>query len=879
MKAQIRSRKSKYRQDKPSKPTLDRSMHMAMTSERDSDKKYRESIASSTGMILAMQSNEQERIAFIANIPFQVRPEGLVEYLASLIGGIDLVARCEFHKNRQGLFNGCAFVTLKNSDAFEELLSQKSCCLQGRTLNISEAHRRHVERPRKDSNVCSVAVDSVMIGTASAPDSAICTRWKLKNERNFLEINGHGARQVVIQISEENRLEFAFKHTTRDGVGLFIGADGKRIIRFRLRRPPFCLKKSEGGDLFESHLSRIMIGITGTGFVWDPEEALYADSDRQKDFKWERVSNISGYFSFGLFLVYDLVMTAPVGSNADNKVLACFKEFKLHRYDRARLPSSFSEVNFIPSNADDWSGGHDDLFTGLEFDICFLLHALVGGNILSFHTRAEAVSLAAALRDCAVRDAANILSLAFYRHPCPSTDTLSMILSKLVLASRRDSDVAHDSDEGAQSCDSDESGNLVSIRRVLVTPLRICPQPAQREASNRILRQCIEHKARFLRVTFVEENFGSVLSARSADIFERRIRPIMRDGVCVAGRRFVFLAYSNSQLREQSCWFYDEAPRPPGDSESECDPPPSAEEIRRSMGDLSEIKVVGRHAARLAQGFSTTTCAPSVLPQQMEVEADVERGNYCFSDGIGLISERLAKNVAALLPSLVPAFSSSLSIEARCPDVTPSAFQIRLRGCKGVVVVWPEPYLRGKELILRKSMVKFEGSEIHQQLEVCSFSKPMPCYLNRQVITLLSTLGISDQTFIDLLVLSLTHLDGALKSSEGAALMVGDHAPKSTAMRMLSGGFDVTKDRHLRELVLAIRNRQALDLKRKARILVRNGVNLLGVLDESGDLLPDAIYFSSTATSAPPAGTRIVGIHVYIQGIFGFSSCRTSSHR
>jgi hypothetical protein len=86
---------------------------------------------------------------------------------------------------------------------------------------------------------------------------------------------------------------------------------------------------------------------------------------------------------------------------------------------------------------------------------------------------------------------------------------------------------------------------------------------------------------------------------------------------------------------------------------------------------------------------------------------------------------------------------------------------------------------------------KFKRGDGHRQLEVCTFLKPMPCYLDRQVISLLSILGILDQAF--LLNISLLRLDGALKSNEGAALMVRDHAQKSTTSCMLSVGFNVDR--------------------------------------------------------------------------------------
>jgi RNA-dependent RNA polymerase len=83
----------------------------------------------------------------------------------------------------------------------------------------------------------------------------------------------------------------------------------------------------------------------------------------------------------------------------------------------------------------------------------------------------------------------------------------------------------------------------------------------------------------------------------------------------------------------------------------------------------------------------------------MEVKEDVERGGYCFLDGIGLKSGFLEWNM-----------SESPLEEARGPETKSSAFQIRLGGCKGVVVVWPEHHLRGRELILRKRMEQVQQS-------------------------------------------------------------------------------------------------------------------------------------------------------------------------
>ena len=52
--------------------------------------------------------------------------------------------------------------------------------------------------------------------------------------------------------------------------------------------------------------------------------------------------------------------------------------------------------------------------------------------------------------------------------------------------------------------------------------------------------------------------------------------------------------------------------------------------------------------------------------------------------------------------------------------VSPSAFQIRYGGCKGVVSLWPE--LKDDQLHVRESMEKFKSD--HHELEVVQYTKP-----------------------------------------------------------------------------------------------------------------------------------------------------------
>lgn len=104
--------------------------------------------------------------------------------------------------------------------------------------------------------------------------------------------------------------------------------------------------------------------------------------------------------------------------------------------------------------------------------------------------------------------------------------------------------------------------------------------------------------------------------------------------------------------------------------------------------------------------------------------SDVERNGYTFSDGIGMVSYDIARKV-----------QKAMGLEH-----LPSAMQIRIGGSKGVVSLRPASVSTpmGKELLLRPSMTKFAGNPDHQELEVCSVAKSVPCYVNRQVITVLS---------------------------------------------------------------------------------------------------------------------------------------------
>lgn len=113
--------------------------------------------------------------------------------------------------------------------------------------------------------------------------------------------------------------------------------------------------------------------------------------------------------------------------------------------------------------------------------------------------------------------------------------------------------------------------------------------------------------------------------------------------------------------------------------------------------------------------FSSTYETIKVPSSQVSNLPEIIRNNYVFSDGIGKISASLAAKVAKKL---------QLSVHN-----APCSYQIRFGGYKGVVTCWPEDRDDGFHLFLRKSMLKFKSE--HSILEICSWSKYLPCFLNR----------------------------------------------------------------------------------------------------------------------------------------------------
>lgn len=369
---------------------------------------------------------------------------------------------------------------------------------------------------------------------------------------------------------------------------------------------------------------------------------------------------------------------------------------------------------------------------------------------------------------------------------------------------------------------------LVYVRRVLVTPCKVYFCGPEVNVSNRVLRNYSEDIDNFLRVSFVDEEWeklystdllpkASTGSGVRTNIYER-ILSTLRKGFVIGDKKFEFLAFSSSQLRDNSVWMFASRPGL------------TANDIRAWMGDFSQIKNVAKYAARLGQSFGSSRETLSVLRHEIEVIPDVKvhGTSYVFSDGIGKISGDFAHRVAS-----------------KCGlQYTPSAFQIRYGGYKGVVGVDPDSSMK---LSLRKSMSKYESDNI--KLDVLGWSKYQPCYLNRQLITLLSTLGVKDEVLEQKQKEAVDQLDAilhdSLKAQEALELMSpGENT--NILKAMLNCGYKPDAEPFLSMMLQTFRASKLLDLRTRSRIFIPNGRTMMGCLDESRTLEYGQVFVQFT---------------------------------
>ena len=278
---------------------------------------------------------------------------------------------------------------------------------------------------------------------------------------------------------------------------------------------------------------------------------------------------------------------------------------------------------------------------------------------------------------------------------------------------------------------------------VTFTPTRMILEGPYATQSNRVLREYRDHEDHFLRVDFRDEDRLQYRWDREVDgtsFLKQRVGGILKDGFELAGRKFEFLAYSSSALREHAVWFMNPIELSKGNVVK-------AEDIRSSLGDFDDTplkKCPSKYAARLAQAFTATDPSVQIHRDQWQIVDDLGKEPYLFTDGVGTISKDLGNKIwdalcearrdkgkNAIQPSAVSQKCYPLSLRL----ISDLQYQIRFLGFKGVVAI--DEQLDGNPdgilMRLRPSMKKFENSQaVFADIEIAqSFERPNNCYLNR----------------------------------------------------------------------------------------------------------------------------------------------------
>ncbi|XVE84716.1 hypothetical protein DITRI_Ditri17bG0035700 [Diplodiscus trichospermus] len=728
----------------------------------------------------------------ITNIPHTAVARDLLEFLESKIGS-DTVFAIEISTDRNNWksrgFGRVQFATLEAKSKAHLLSLQNHLVFKCHCLKLSETYNDIIPRPIRADHRLDDGV--LRVGFMERDDRLrVLERWEevrgwIMPERKRLEF-------WVWSDGDCYKLEVLFDDIL-ETVGCCFNDSACNAVLLRVRYAPRIYQKISGPNV-ASKFSTDRYHICKENF----------------DFLWVRTTDFSRIKSIGQSTSFYWEFNAGLSMSDMFICFPCFREdMKVSFLEGVEEFSSASHIVphvKLPSDSK------------LAYEILFQLNSLV-------HT--QKISIAAVDADlmdmlCVLPvETAVMILQKFHKLQSPCYNPVSFMKTKL-LASERNFQTSLSSFKRL----SDH--NVMSCHRALVTPTKIYCMGPELETSNYVVKNFAEYASDFMRVTFVEEDW-SKLSANAIStsvqlgVFSKpfrtkvyhRILSVLQNGIVIGDKKFEFLAFSASQLRSNSVWMFASNDKV------------KAEDIREWMGCFKKIRSISKCAARMGQLFSSSLPTLVVPAQDVEIIPDIEINSdgidYCFSDGIGKISLPFARQVAE-----------------KCGlDHTPSAFQIRYGGYKGVVAVDRNSF---RKMSLRCSMHKFESNI--RMLNVTKWSESMPCFLNREIVSLLSTLGIKDEVFekmqqeqLCLLAKMLTNREAALDAIQS----LGGVDSRNILVEMLQL-YEPNVEPYLSMMLLAHYESLLSDLKGRCRIFVPKGRILVGCLDETGILNYGQVY-------------------------------------
>lgn len=385
----------------------------------------------------------------------------------------------------------------------------------------------------------------------------------------------------------------------------------------------------------------------------------------------------------------------------------------------------------------------------------------------------------------------------------------------------------------------DEREDYVTIRRATLFPSHLeLVQPVSLLRSRFADLADVEYG---LRMTFADDNGGFLNKCkdeREKQFMLDIMKPYLRDGIRLGDRLYEMLGSSTSQMRDCGCTLYARDKRGR-----------RAEDVRKSAGKLSSFQSPSKLIARFGLVFSQSMTiipldsdviikyTPDVLGHVKPDTKDYHNSSqekYILSDGIGIVASDVAKS---WLPYLQVK-----------NNYVPSAYQIRLGGCKGMLTSYPVSASSEKTVFIRNSMKKYESDS--RSIGILKYSSPRPVYLNRPLINILDHMKVDKDELYAYFYKSTSSVVKATLYDSCAMDLI--HTYSSGLLpyeKVLNSGISLLDEPFLRSIInYLIYYRLNFELKMKARIRVPNdrGRIAFGVLDEYSVLQPGEVYFQYT---------------------------------
>ncbi|KAF4624670.1 hypothetical protein G7Y89_g13499 [Cudoniella acicularis] len=760
---------------------------------------------------------------FVRDVPIQVTANGLRNLLSSFMTDLSIqIFHCEKQKN--GKFAWLTFLRVEDGQRFLAKYGQgaKKIAILGVSISCAlskNAPNQHMlgSLALEEKNLRSKEAELPIRNNTQHPETAAkkfssssvsCGVWTYANSTVVFAptltwkndgVVKFGTRSLSLTLDSGNRMDIPYSVV----LGITLEESPQPLFTFTLCEAP---------RFYETH----------------PSSDSLAAASNQSRLQRKRTSFLSGEHEwiFGSCLVYRIVLKngPKVGNYMRALIHAPGMPPMIHQRinvgqfrkpligELKRLQDLLIKMSSSPVK--------------LPWKLCFQVRRLAMNAYL---TPEAVLDLLPEIENMMSRSGlihtTNAIRKMFHQIPFagPDTEAQELELSALIKLLKSNEEQSKRGEFGEDETDSrrTDSINFAMVHRAMLTPAGIYLYGPDPEPMNRVLRKYSTRHEYFLRMEFADEDGQPVrFNPRVSNdaIFNERFKQFLDIGFSIAGRKYDFLGFSHSSLRSQACWFmapfahngsllYDRM-------------------LIRELGDFSKIRCPAKCAARIGQAFSETPTVITLGPGIVGSMNDIERNGRVFSDGVGTISKSVMKKIWEALP--------------KTRRLKPTCFQIRFQGAKGMLSL--DSRLEGDHMFLRPSMIKFEGSN-SMDIELCGANyKPLPMYLNRQLIKILEDMGVEHEWFLKLQETEVERLRETTESPSNASDFLRSHSVGESVhlpwliKKLHSFGLDFREDRFLWDVLQMSVMMELRVLKHRTRIPVKNGHTLYGILDETGIL-------------------------------------------